>query len=341
NRGLTRPEIGVLISYSKLVLFDDLVASDLPDDPHLETTLQDYFPSRMQKSHGDLIKTHQLRREIIATEIANEVVNRGGPSVISRFEDATGLLPSVICRSHIIVRDGLETDAIQAAINTLDNKISGDVQMQLYTELAEGYRLSVGQHLKIAQHHGPIADAVAALQQAHKKVSPALKKILPPYLIEWSNNRKAAFESAGLPKSAADALAMLPLNGLLPDMMHVADQCQIDFTPASSAFFRVTETFKIGRLEHLAYALDTSDYFDGLAQQRALDTIHAARRTLTAAALKQSTGDPADAVREWATNNAGRIKRVQDRIAGLTESAELTASRLTVAAGLLADLAEG
>ena len=111
--------------------------------------------------------------------------------------------------------------------------------------------------------------------------------------------------------------------------------------PASSAFFRVTETFKIGRLEHLAYALDTSDYFDGLAQHRALDTIHAARRTLTAAALKQATGDPENAVKDWAAANAGRIKRVQDRIAGLTESAELTASRLTVAAGLLADLAEG
>ena len=341
NRGLTRPEIGVLISYSKLVLFDDLVSSDLPDDPHLEATLQNYFPTRMQKSHGELIKTHQLRREIIATEIANEVVNRGGPSVISRFEDATGLLPSVICRSHLIVRDGLGTDTIQAAIDALDNKATGDVQMQLYTELAEGYRLSVGQHLKVAQHEGPIADAVVALQQAHKKVSPSLKKILPPYLVEWSNDRRAKFESNGLPKAVADALAMLPLNGLLPDMMHIANQCEIDLMPASSAFFRVTETFKIGRLEHLAYALDTSDYFDGLAQHRALDTIHAARRTLTAAALKQATGDPENAVKDWAAANAGRIKRVQDRIAGLTESAELTASRLTVAAGLLADLAEG
>lgn len=341
EQGLTRPEIGVLVSYSKLVLFDDLVASDLPDDPHLETTLRDYFPKRMQKSHGDLIAAHQLRREIIATQIANEVVNRGGPSVISRFEDATGLLPSVISRSHIVVRDGLCIDEIQKAVDALDNKVTGETQMMLYTELAEGYRLSVGQHLKVAGHDGPIGEDVDRLHNALKEVAPSLRKTLPPYLVDWSDNRREKFEGSGLPKAAADALAMLPLNGLLPDMMHVSNQCGIDLLPATSAFFKVTETFKIGRLEHLAYALDTSDYFDGLAQQRALDTIHAARRTLTSAALTQSPGGPDEAVNLWATANAGRIKRVQDRIAGLTESAELTASRLTVAAGLLADLAEG
>ncbi|MEO0544902.1 MAG: NAD-glutamate dehydrogenase [Pseudomonadota bacterium] len=341
KRGLTRPEIGVLISYSKLVLFDDLVASDLPDDSYLETTLQQYFPTRMQKSHGELITSHQLRREIIATQIANEVINKGGPSVISRFEDATGLLPSVICRSHIIVRDGLAIDSIHTSIDALDNKASGDMQMMLYTELAEGLRLGIGQHLKVAEHGQPIADAVEQLRQAHKTISPSLRKILPPYLVEWSDDRRASFESQGMPKPMAAALAMLPINGLLPDMMNIANQAGLDLLPVANAFFRVTETFKIGRLEHLAYALDTSDYFDGLAQQRALDTIHAARRTLTAAALSEKPDDATQAVEKWAMSNASRIKRVQDRIASLTEAADLTASRLTVAAGLLADLAEG
>ncbi|MEM9999709.1 MAG: NAD-glutamate dehydrogenase [Pseudomonadota bacterium] len=341
KQGLTRPEIGVLVSYSKLVLYDDLVASDLPDDPHLETTLLNYFPPRMQKAHGELIGAHRLRREIIATQIANEVVNRGGPSVISRFEDATGLLPSVICRSHIVARDGLAIDSIQEAIDGLDNKISGDTQLMLYGELAEGLRQAIAHHLKAAQHEGPIAQAVDELSSARKELAQAMRSLLPDYLVQWSNARRVQFEADGLPKPAADALAMLPLNALLPDMVDVAKSCDMDLLSSSDAFFRVTETFKIGRLEHQAYGLDTSDYFDGLAQQRALDTIHTARRTLTAAALRAAIGDRQNAVAQWVDANTVRIKRVQDRIAGLTEGGELTASRLTVAAGLLADLAEG
>ncbi|MEM1375947.1 MAG: NAD-glutamate dehydrogenase [Pseudomonadota bacterium] len=342
GQGLTRPEIGVLISYSKLVLFDDLVASDLPDDPYLETTLANYFPARMRKSHNDLISSHRLRREIIATEVANEVINRGGPSVISRFEDATGLLPSVISRAHIVTTDGLAINNIHAAIDALDTKISGDTQMMLYSDIAESLRQAIGHQLKAAEHVSPIGEAVERLEQARKALPHSeMKRILPAYLHDWSEQRKRDFTTAGLPKQAAADLAMLPLYALLPDLIDISSRCSSDIKGTADAFFRVTETFKIGRLEHLALALDTSDYFDGLAQQRALDTIHAARRTLTAAAVNASANGSAEAVSAWSSRNAVRIKRVQERIAGLTEGGELSASRLTVAAGLLADLAEG
>ncbi|MEL6436796.1 MAG: NAD-glutamate dehydrogenase domain-containing protein, partial [Pseudomonadota bacterium] len=341
GEALTRAEIGVLLSYAKLVLFDDIVASDLPDDPYLEDALISYFPPRMQKAHGALIAGHRLRREIIATLLANQVINRGGTSVISRFEDATGLLPSVISRAHVVIRDGLETEAIHAAIDALDNKASGEAQLSLYAELAEGTRQAIAHQLKALNDTSPLAEAVGEVAKARKALASHLKKILPPYLVDWSADRVAEFSDAGLPKGQAEALAMLPINALIPDLVAVSRQCGAEVLPAAKAFFEVTHTFKIGRLEHQAYGLDTSDYFDGLAQQRALDTIHAARRTLTSAALSAAAGNHAQAVTQWANANSVRIKRVQDRIADLTEAGELTASRLTVAAGLLSDLAEG
>jgi glutamate dehydrogenase len=122
---LTRAEIGVLLAYAKIVLFDDLVESHLPDDPHLEEDLTAYFPPRMVKDFSDRIKRHRLRREIIATQLANEAINRGGTSLISRFEDATGMLPSGIVRAHVAVRDGFGFPPLYDAIDALDNKISG------------------------------------------------------------------------------------------------------------------------------------------------------------------------------------------------------------------------
>src|SRR5690606_22493146 len=81
---LTRAEIGVLMAYAKLVLFDDLIDSKLPDDPHLEADLMGYFPALMTKKYADDIKGHRLRREIVATVLANDAINRGGPAFISR-----------------------------------------------------------------------------------------------------------------------------------------------------------------------------------------------------------------------------------------------------------------
>lgn len=146
------------------------------------------------------------------------------------------------------------------------------------------------------------------------------------------------FKEDGLSDTNARRLAQLPIAALTPDILYVADRTGNDVSTAARAFFAVTSIFKIGRLEHLAERLDTEDYFDSLAQMRALDTIHYARNAITAAALSGNKKDPEDAVVDWVEANKTRISRVQERISDLTGQSELTVSRLTVAAGLLTDL---
>ena len=125
---------------------------------------------------------------------------------------------------------------------------------------------------------------------------------------------------------------------MAPDIASVAEASSRDVLEAAKAFFAVTEIFKIGRLEHLAHRLDTDDYFDGLAQQRALDTIHAARNAITISTLSGQKLGSEEAVEAWVSSNKTRITRVQERISDLTDQVDLTVSRLTVAAGLLTDL---
>ncbi|MDZ7822908.1 MAG: NAD-glutamate dehydrogenase [Ahrensia sp.] len=163
GQGLTRPEIGVLLAYAKIVLLDDLVASALPDDPYLEGELMAYFPPKMQKEFASNIRRHRLRREIIATRLANETVNNGGPSVISRFEDASGVLPSAIVRAHVITRDAYDVKSLHNAINALDNKVSGDNQMSLYEHLADAQRAAISGYLKNAKSELPIQAEIERL----------------------------------------------------------------------------------------------------------------------------------------------------------------------------------
>lgn len=336
--GLTRSEIGVLLSYAKIVLLDDLVASDVPDDPYLEKYLMGYFPQKMQKDFADNIRTHRLRREIIGTVLANEVVNKGGPSVISRFEDATGVLPSTIVRAHVITRDAYDLPELNAAIDALDGKVSGSQQLALYKDLSDSQRTAISGFIKTVNDDLAIGDHVDRLSAIRGALESKLLSIVPQYLHDLAKERQQTFKSCGLSDAHSKRLALLPLLTMAPDMAAIMDATGRSILEVAKALFAVSNTFNIGRLEHLANLLETGDYFDGLAQQRALDTIHSARNAITISALSNSKLEAEEAVTAWHAANQVRIVRVQERISNLTDKSDLTVSRLTVAAGLLTDI---
>ncbi|WP_292588413.1 NAD-glutamate dehydrogenase, partial [Mesorhizobium sp.] len=109
---LTRAELGVLLAYAKIVLFSDIVPSDVPDDPHFDRDLMGYFPERMAKKFAGEIRDHRLRREIIARVVANDLVNRGGPSFVNRLQEATGRPAADVVRTFAVVRDGFALPAL-------------------------------------------------------------------------------------------------------------------------------------------------------------------------------------------------------------------------------------
>src|SRR5205823_3489796 len=108
RRGLVRPELAVLLAYAKIALYDDLLASDVPDDPLLAGDLLRYFPTAMVEGYGDEIASHRLRREIVATYITNSTVNRVGPSFVFRMMESTGRSAQEVARAYTITRDAFD-----------------------------------------------------------------------------------------------------------------------------------------------------------------------------------------------------------------------------------------
>ncbi|MEO1102940.1 MAG: NAD-glutamate dehydrogenase domain-containing protein, partial [Pseudomonadota bacterium] len=132
GEGLTRPEIGVLLAYAKLTLFDDILQSDVPDDAYLGRELARYFPVEMTDGFGDEVQSHRLRREIIATMLANSMINRGGPTFMIRVSDQTGASVTEIARAFAAARDTYNLIGLNEDVDRLDAKIPGDVQLSLY-----------------------------------------------------------------------------------------------------------------------------------------------------------------------------------------------------------------
>ena len=334
---LTRAEIGVLLAYAKLVLFDDLVAGGLPDDPYFDADLLEYFPGRMSKKFGAEIEGHRLRREIIATALANDAINRGGPSFISRMQDLTGRSASEVVAAFAVVRDGFDLQAIYREIDALDTRVDGDLQLELYQSVGRLVHAATTWYLKNDRDDAPIGKRIADLRAARKTLEGKLIGMLPAFTGERLEERAHILFKAGAPEKLARRIALLGIAELVPDMAFVAEHAGADLTAAAQAFFAVTDAFRIGRISDAARSITPSDYYDGLALSRATETISAARRAMAVSALLGFAGE-SDPVSAWVQAGGDRVARTRERLQALTEGGDLTVSRLTVAAGLMSDL---
>jgi glutamate dehydrogenase len=334
---LTRPELGVLLAYAKLTLFDDIVAEPLTDDPHFEADLFAYFPAKMAKKYGSEIRGHRLRREIIATQLANDAVNRGGPSFIARMQDLTGHSAAEAVAAYAVVRDGFELPALYAEIDALDTKIDGDAQLELYQSVGRLIHAATAWLLKNDDAAAPVAARIEALRKARKALDGKLGGMLPAFVAGRVEERTHELAKAGAPEALANRIAMLWVAESIPDMMRIAADTGAGVVAAARAFFAVTKAFRIGRINEAARMLSPADYYEGLALSRALETIGAARRGIAAAALTGHAGAK-EPVAAWLEAGGARVARARERLQALTEGGELTVSRLTVAAGLMADL---
>jgi glutamate dehydrogenase len=336
SRPLTRAEIGVLLAYAKIALTDDLVASDVVDEPALAGELFDYFPKQMREKHATDIEAHPLRREIIGTRIANSIVNRGGPTFPTRIADRTGASAAGIARAYVIVREAFGLNALNQAIDALDNKVSGATQLSLYRALQD---LVIGQSvwfLRNVPFEPGTAEVAALYAGAVEEVGRDIAAVMPARVLEEIAKRAEGYRAAGVPDRLARRMARLPVLAEAPPIHLVATAAGVPIARAAGAFFAVAEHLHITRLEALGAVVSSADYYDGLALDRALATLADSHRKIAVAALAAGSDTPLEA---WLAPRRAAVERVVATNAAMLDGAAPSMSRLTVAAGLLADLA--
>jgi glutamate dehydrogenase len=334
---LTRAELGVLLAYAKIVLFSDIVASDVPDEQHFDRDLMGYFPERMAKKFAGEIRDHRLRREIIARVVANDLVNRGGPSFVNRLQEATGRTAADVVRTFAVVRDGFALPALYKEIDALDNQIDGQIQLDLYQAISRLIFVTSGWYLKNEAGSVPLGQRIAELQEARKALEPKLTSLLPAFSRERVEDRRHGLFKGGAPEKLAGQLALTEVAELIPDVALTARTANADIVSAAKAFFAVSDAFRIPRVEEAARSIMPPDYYDQLALSRATDTIGVARRGIAVAALT-AHGTAADPVAAWLEAGGERVARIRERLQALTEGGDITVSRLSVASGLMSDL---
>jgi len=337
NLALTRPELSVLLAYAKLSLYSELLDSTVPDDPYLGRELERYFPKEMSQRYDEALHAHRLRREIIATQLTNSMINRGGATLIVRIADQTGAAPAAIAAAFAAVRNSFDLIGLNTAIDGLDNKISGKAQLDLYAAVQDllldrlvwflrNVDLKQGLETIIGHYREGIAQVAAALDGALSKSARAAHEA-----------RATELAQIGVPDALARRIASLGVLKAAPDIVQVADRARRPVAEVTATYFATEAFFQLDQVAGAVPEIVVADYFDRLALDRALDSIGDAERRLTAAMVGNgATG--AGAVDEWVKPRRSEVERIRAAIHEIAGSG-LTLSKLSVAASLLGDLA--
>ena len=334
---LTRPELAVLLAYAKLTLYSELLDSTVPDDPYLGRELNRYFPKEMTQRYPEALHVHRLRREIIATQLTNSMINRGGSTLIVRIADQTGATPSAIAAAFAAVRQSYEMIALNTEIDALDNKVSGKTQLDLYAAVQDllldrlvwflrNVDLKKGLETNVAHYRDGIVEVAAALDGALSKSAKASR-----------DKRVAELTKAGVPDALALRIASLSLLKAATDIVLVADRAQKPVAEVTATYFATEAFFQLDQIANAVPGIVVTDYFDRLALDRAVDSIGDAERRLTSAMVGNGVAG-AGAVEEWVKPRQAEVERIRAAIHEIAGSG-LTLSKLSVAASLLGDLA--
>jgi len=342
KKGLTRPELSVLISYVKGDLKQVLIDSNLPDNPLLAGEMYKVFPRDLTKRFSKELGEHQLRREIIATQIANDMVNHMGITFVERLNQSTGADAASIALAWIIARDVFRIDSWWDKIEALDFHVSADLQMELMQDLMRLMRRAVRwllrnrrAELNIQSHMERFADSVWAITSG-----------LPEYLgdqarANWEK-RNDQLMAAGLPKELASVMAG---TGYLYSSLGIIEAQEATGMPlktVANLYYDLGDRLDLTWFANAIAALTPSSHWQALARESFREDLDWQQRALTTGVLKtaESPEKVTDSVNAWEQRNQHMIDRWNAMLAELKGVREPEYAMFSVALRELLDLAQ-
>jgi glutamate dehydrogenase len=347
NKGLTRPELAVLLAYAKLDLDAEIVSSELPDDPTFESVLAGYFPPAAVERFPEALQQHRLRREIISTVLANRLVNLAGPVFVSRMKEMSGANGAHVARAFVVAEGAFGLEALKSRIDALDGKIDTQVQNAMYEAIAEILRRLGLWFLVNVPANAELAPTIALYRAGVERLRGTFSSLISSFEARDTEDRIVAMQKAGAPLDVAEDVAVLPLMGSAPEIAQLARTRSLGVDLVAGAYFSMGTAVGIDRLRNLAGRISAKEHWDRLAIRRISDDLFAGQRALTAEALSKldpskALGDRADgvaAVHAWTEAHAEPLGRAKAFLDALERSGDLSIAKLTLANSQIRELA--
>ncbi|WP_095111443.1 NAD-glutamate dehydrogenase [Pseudomonas sp. Irchel 3H7] len=290
GHGLTRPELSVLISYSKIDLKEQLLGSLVPDDDYLTRDMETAFPPSLVSKFSEAMRRHRLKREIVSTQIANDLVNHMGITFVQRLKESTGMSPANVAGAYVIVRDIFHLPHWFRQIEALDYQVSADVQLELMDELMRLGRRATRWFLRARRNEQNAARDVAHFGPHLKELGLKLDELLSGEIRENWQARYQAYVEAGVPELLARMVAGTShLYTLLP-IIEASDVTGQNPAEVAKAYFAVGSALDITWYLQQISALPVENNWQALAREAFRDDVDWQQRAITISVLQQGDG---------------------------------------------------
>ncbi len=329
--GLTRPELAVLLSYSKIWLYHQLITSDLPEDVFLATELPRYFPRPVQRRFGTLLATHPLRREIIATAVTNSLVNRMGPSFAWRVSEATGASVAAVARAYAVAREVTAMREVWSSIEALDLQLPAAVQTPLLATTARQLRHATHWVLTHQRSLTDIEAAIGALRPGLATLTAASSRLLPTQASAAFQAHETELLTAGVPAALARRLATLNLVVPWLQSVALATTTQTPVVEAAAVYLGLAEALGLGWLQQQVENLHVEGEWPALARASLRDQLHELLSEFSAAALLLSGGEAGSRIARWQQRHAAGLLQLQRTLAAMRAAGNPDFATLSVA----------
>ncbi len=331
--GLTRPEIAVLLAYSKMTLYDEILASDVPDDPFLVHDVGLYFPGPLRSKFAAFVPGHRLRREISATYITNSFVNRVGPTFVGEVSEKTGASPIEIAKAYLIARQIFGLHAHWADIEALDNKVAAAVQTGLNLDV---HRLVERVTIWMLRNGPRPLDVTRAIGQYGVGIAglaDGMDRLIPTDL---RAGVRAAAESSverGVPRSLARRVAALEVLFSGCDIVRIAADGGHSASDVAEVYYEIGRRLSLDWLRRAAETLPVETDWHAMAAAAIVEDLYALQSRLAVRIMDTCSGGPGgnSAIEAWCAGNRSRFDRARAIAADLRAAGAADLAMLTVA----------
>ncbi len=344
GRGLTRPELAVLLAYAKIVLQEEVLASALADDPYLADGIGGYFPRAMRKRFADLLLAHPLRREITATYVANTIVNRTGPGFITSVQERTGAPAAAVARAYLVCRQVFRVTDLWASVDQLDDSVPTALQTEMRLEILDLIKRGTRWFLR----YGPQSCSIDETVSAYAAVAAALEKDID-HLVPAARKRKrdqlaAKLGEGGVPQLVARRIANLDLLTATCDIIGIAKATELDPATVARAHYELGDRLGIDWLRDTATQLtDEGDRWRKAATLGLVDDLYAVHAELTTSAIQSIGIDAAnpDGLEAWLQFRGFGVDRSTAILSELRAATAVDLPMLSVASAAIRSLVSG
>ncbi|MFK4071095.1 NAD-glutamate dehydrogenase [Streptomyces sp. NPDC029674] len=333
GRGLSQPELAVLLAYTKITAADELIQTTLPDDAYLRRLLHAYFPKALHEKFPEQVDGHALRREIITTVLVNDTVNTGGSTFLHRLREETGASLEEIVRAQLAAREIFGLSEVWDAVEALDNVVAADVQTRV--RLHSRRLVERGSRWLLNNRPQPLqlAETIDFFSKGVAEVWADLPQLLRGSDLEWYEGIRDELTGAGVPEELARRVAGFSSAFPALDIVAVAERTGKEPMAVAEVYYDLADRLRITQLMDRIIELPRADRWQSMARASIREDLYAAHAALTSdvLAVGNGTSTPEERFKAWEEKNAPILSRARTTLEEIQSSDAFDLANLSVA----------